>query len=59
MQKKLNSFIKKEIETQENLRFSGPQKSKRFLWELENAKFIEGLTFEQLKRISVEKNIII
>ena len=23
---------------------------------IENAKFIEGITFEQLKRLSVEKN---
>ena len=38
MQKKLNSFIKKEID------------------KFEHAKFIEGLTFEQLKRISIGKN---
>ena len=69
MQKKLNKFLKKKIETQENPRFvsefasslashrfSGPQKSERFLWEFEDAKFIEGLTFEQLKKISIKKN---
>ena len=37
MQKKLNNFLKKEID------------------KLEYVKFIERLTFEQLKRISVEK----
>ncbi len=38
MQKKLNSFLKKEIE------------------RLENVKYIEGITFEQLKKLSAEKN---
>ena len=38
MQKKLNRFIEKEIET------------------LEHLKFIEAITFEQLKRISIEED---
>ena len=36
MQKKLNKFLKKEIE------------------KFKDAKYIEGLTFEQLKKISKE-----
>ena len=38
MQKKLNSFLKKEIE--------------RF----ETTKYIEGITFEQLKKLSIGKD---
>ena len=38
MQKKLNRFLRKEIE------------------KYETAKVIERLTFEQLKRISIERN---
>ena len=58
MQKKLNKCSKQEIETQENLRFSGPQKSERFFRTFEYAKFIEALTFEQLKRISVKNDYL-
>ena len=37
MQKKLNSFLKKEIE------------------KFKDTKYIEGLTFEQIKKISADK----
>jgi len=37
MQKRLNNFIKKEIE------------------KFKDVKYIEALTFEQLKKISIEK----
>ena len=36
MQKKLNSFLKKEIE------------------KFKDIKYIEGITFEQIKKLSVE-----
>ena len=38
MQKKLNSFLKKEIE------------------KFKDIKYIEGLTFEQIKKISTDKD---
>ena len=38
MQKKLNKFLKKEME------------------KFKDVKFIEGITFEQLKKISIKKN---
>jgi len=39
MQKKLDKFLKKEIE------------------KIKNLKYIEGITFEQLKKKSIEEDI--